>query len=108
MNRSVAKAAYAVLLVLVFTYAFFTLRGRNGVAALLQRRQEIQDLEKRNLDLAREIEHKKERIDRLRGSQTEQELEIRHRLKLVRPGEKVFITPDTEKRPAAPPTSGTQ
>jgi cell division protein FtsB len=108
MNRSVAKAAYAVLLVLVFTYAFFTLRGRNGVAALMQRRQEIQDLEKRNLDLAREIEHKKERIDRLRGSQTEQELEIRHRLKLVRPGEKVFITPDTEKKTAAPPTSGTQ
>jgi cell division protein FtsB len=48
--------------------------------------------------LAREIERKRERIDRLTGNQAEQEMEIRHRLKLVHPGEKIYILGEPEKK----------
>ncbi|MCL5742516.1 MAG: hypothetical protein M1541_01120 [Acidobacteria bacterium] len=68
----------------------------------MEKRQEIQLLEKRNADLAREIELKREKINRLRDSQSEQELEIRQNLKLVRPGEKVFILQDQDSKPPAP------
>jgi cell division protein FtsB len=48
--------------------------------------------------LAREIEQKRERINRLAGNQAEQEIEIRHRLKLVHPGEKIYIVGEPEKK----------
>lgn len=83
-------------------YAFFTLRGPQGIPALMEKRREIQALEKRNADLAREIELRREKINRLRDSQSEQELEIRQNLKLVRPGEKVFILQDQDSKPPAP------
>jgi cell division protein FtsB len=80
-----------------------TLRG--GIPALIQKQGEIRTLEKQNADLAREIEFRRERIQRLREDESEQELEIRQRLKLVRPGEKVFILqePVAQKNPAARP-----
>jgi cell division protein FtsB len=51
-------------------------------------------MEKRNAALARELETRRDRITRLKESQSEQELEIRQRLKLVKPGERVFILQD--------------
>ena len=77
-----------------------TLRG--GIPALIQKQGEIRTLEKQNADLAREIEFRRERIQRLREDESGQELEIRQRLKLVRPGEKVFILqePVAQKNPA--------
>ncbi len=80
-----------------------TLRG--GIPALIQKQREIRTLEKQNADLAREIEFRRERIERLREDESEQELEIRQRLKLVRPGEKVFILqePVAQKNPGARP-----
>ncbi len=80
-----------------------TLRG--GIPALIQKQGEIRTLEKQNADLAREIEFRRERIQRLREDESEQELEIRQRLKLVRPGEKVFILqePVAQKNPARRP-----
>ena len=61
------------------------------MAAWTQKRQEIRELEERNAALARENQLKREYIERLRQSQPEQELEIRRRLKLVKPNEKVFM-----------------
>ncbi|MCL4402775.1 MAG: septum formation initiator family protein [Acidobacteria bacterium] len=99
MRASFIKSAFAAGILVVVGYAFFTLRGPHGIPALMEKRQEIQQLEKRNGDLAREIELKRDRIDRLRESQSEQELEIRQRLKLVRPGEKVFILQEQDAKP---------
>jgi cell division protein FtsB len=98
MKPSLAKIGSAVAILLVVGYAFFALRGPQGVPALLEKRRQIQQLEQRNAMLAREIELKRQRIRRLRENQDEQELEIRQRLKLVRPGEKVFILQDQEKK----------
>lgn len=103
MKSSVAKLGYAVAVLVAASYAFVTLRG--GIPALIQKQGEIRTLEKQNADLAREIEFRRERIQRLREDESEQELEIRQRLKLVRPGEKVFILqePVAQKNPGARP-----
>jgi cell division protein FtsB len=103
MRSSVAKLGYAVAVLVAASYAFVTLRG--GVPALIQKQKEIRALEKQNGDLAREIEFRHERIQRLREDESEQELEIRQRLKLVRPGEKVFILqePVAQKSPPSQP-----
>jgi len=103
VKSSAAKLGYAVAVLVAASYAFVTLRG--GIPALIQKQGEIRSLEKQNADLAREIEFRRERIQRLREDESEQELEIRQRLKLVRPGEKVFILqePVAQKNPGARP-----
>jgi cell division protein FtsB len=92
MRASLTKIAFVMVTLLVAAYAFFTLRG--GIPALMQKQRQIHELEQRNANLARQISEKRDRIQRLRESETEQELEVRQRLKLVRPGEKVFILQD--------------
>ena len=103
MRSSVAKLGYAVAVLVAAGYAFVTLRG--GIPALLEKQKEVRVLEKQNANLAREIEFRHERIQRLREDESEQELEIRQRLKLVRPGEKVFILqePIAQKNPTPQP-----
>jgi len=91
MKFSPARFAYILAFLVVAGYALFTLGGPNGVPALLEKRRQIGEMEKRNAALSQEIAHKKEHIQRLSNNPEEQELEIRQRLKLVRPGEKVFI-----------------
>ncbi len=102
MRSLLIRCGYVAAVLLVIGYAFYALRGPHGVPALMEKREEIRALEKTNQDLARDIEQKRERIQRLRDNQSEQELEIRQRLKLVRPGEKVFILQDPEKKTAKP------
>src|SRR5689334_22162308 len=80
MRTSLAKLACALAVLCAAAYAFVTLRGPQGLPGLAQRRHEIQELEKRNTALAREIEAKRERINRLRESPSLQELETRERL----------------------------
>jgi len=92
MGSSLKKSAYAIVLVLAAGYAFFSLRA--AIPALAERRQQVQQAERRNAELTREIEWKRDRINRLRESPSLQELEIRQRLKLVRPDEKVFVLQD--------------
>ncbi|SRR6266508_4098031 len=96
------KITFATAILLIVGYAAFIMHGPQGIPGLRQRREEIRALEKQNQDLAREVEHKRERIQRLREDRSEQEMEIRQRLKLVRPGEKVFILQDQEQKPANP------
>ena len=98
MKASLAKFAYVVAFLLVVSYAFVTLRGPRGISALIEKRHQIQEMEDRNLRLNREIERKREHIKRLVDNPGEQELEIRERLKLVNPKDKVFITGDPEKK----------
>ena len=93
MNLSAAKLSYVAALVAAAVFAALTLGGPQGVSALIQKKKEIQEIEKRNADMARENEQQKQRIQRLKDDPSEQELEIRERQKLVRPGEKVYIYP---------------
>ena len=98
MKAPLSRFAYAIALVLVATYAFLTLHGPNGLAALSAKRTQIRQLEKRNEGLAQEIERKREHIRRLAENPAEQELEIRERLKLAHPNEKIYIIGEPAKK----------
>jgi cell division protein FtsB len=98
MKAPLTRMVYVMAFLLVTSYAFFTLRGPRGIPGLLERQRQIQETEKRNTALAREIEQKREHIKRLAGNPAEQEKEIRQRLKLVHPGEKIYIVGDPDKK----------
>ena len=98
MKAPLSRLAYVMAFLMVIGYAFFTLRGPKGIPGLLERQRQIQEAEKRNAALMREIEQKREHIKRLTDDPAEQELEIRQRLKLVHPGEKIFIVGQPEKK----------
>jgi cell division protein FtsB len=91
MKATLPRFAYAIAVLLIASYAFFTLRGPKGLGALAEKRAQIREMEKRNEDLVKEIERKREHIRRLAENPAEQELEIREKLKLLHPNEKVYI-----------------
>jgi cell division protein FtsB len=51
--------------------------------------------EKENQEILRENAQKEQRIERLENNTVEQEMEIRQRLKLAKPGEKIYILDDS-------------
>jgi cell division protein FtsB len=65
--------------------------------ALVERRKQVRELQETNATLAAENQRKRERIEKLKHSKAEQELEIRDRLKLGKPGETQFILPEPSK-----------
>ncbi len=102
MRSSFTRFAGAVGLLLLAGYAFIALQGRQGVPGLMDKRRQIREYEKKNADIARQIEEQRARIGRFTDSPSGQELEIRQRLKLVKPGEKVFILQDPQPHPPHP------
>ena len=90
-----------ILLAVVVVYALIAVSGPQGLQTLLEKHREIRQLQEQNASLTREIEHRKDRIRRLEGSRSEQEMEIRKQLKLLKPGETTFILPEGPKD--APP-----
>jgi cell division protein FtsB len=94
-----------VLLAVVIAYAWIAVSGPQGLQVLLEKRREIRELQEQNAVLTHEIEHRRDRIRRLEGSRSEQEMEIRKQLKLLRPGETTFILPDSPKDPTAAPAA---
>jgi len=97
MKISAGKTAYALIVLCGILYAFVTLRGPNGLEGLIQKRQQVREFEAGNEQMRREIEQKQTRIQRLQSDPQEQEIEIRQRLKLAAPGEKIYIIDDRKK-----------
>ena len=97
VRRSTKRVGVTLAVVLVAAYGWVALRGPQGVDALLEKHREIRALQEQNATAAREIDRRKERIRRLKESQSEQDMEIRKQLKLLRPGETTFILPDAPK-----------
>lgn len=98
MKNQVLKAVYAVVLVAGIVYAFVELRGSGGIGALLQRRVLVSQYEAENQKLNQEIQHRQDRIQRLEQNPTEQEFEIRQRLKYAKPGEKIYLLDPSPKK----------
>lgn len=75
----------------------------------MEKYREIRTLEAQNAAAVVENQRRRERIERLRSNTSEQEMEIRKQLKLLRPGETTFILPDAPKSssPAAPGETST-
>ena len=78
-------------------YAWIAIRGPQGLQTLMEKHREIQELEEQNAAMARQNQALQERIKRLEHSDSEQELEIRKQLKLLRPGETTFLLPEPPK-----------
>ena len=102
MKASLTRFAYVLVFLVTVGYAFFAFP--RGVRAWQDKQRQIQEMEKRNDSLARQVERQKDYINRLQNNPAAQELEIRKRLKLVHPEEKLYITGDPES-PAKPPAA---
>lgn len=96
------------IIALLAVYAVVELRGPHGVPALIEKRRQIRELEDQNAMLVRENARKLDRIQRLKNSPSEQELEIRKRLKLLRPGETQFVLPEAPAKQPDPAASTAQ
>src|SRR5579871_5581830 len=94
MKVSVGRLVYLFAFLSVASYALVTLRGPKGVHALMEKQTQIHLMEKRNADLARQIELLRERNKRIGDNPAEQERIIREQLKLVRPHDIFFISGD--------------
>jgi cell division protein FtsB len=94
-----------VVALVAAAYGWIALRGPQGIQALIEKRREIRELQEQNASMARENERRRERILKLEQSTSEQEMEIRRQLKLLRPGETTFILPDADK--STPPVTTT-
>jgi cell division protein FtsB len=106
MNSYYRGIVYSVAFVLLGVYGYFTLRGPQGVPALLEKRRQVRQLEEENANLIRENENKRERIRKLNESASQQEIEIRDKLKKLRPGETEFILPEPAKQSAPQQPTG--
>ena len=99
MKAPLTRFTYLLLFLVTLTYAFFAFP--RGVHAWQEKQRQVQEMEKRNANLARQVEHQKEHINRLNNNPAEQELEIRKRLKLLHPDEKQYITGDQDSNSPA-------
>jgi len=94
MKASLTRFVYIVVFLVAVGYAIFAFP--QGMHAWQDKQRQIQEMEKRNDGLAKQVERQKEYIDRLKNNPGAQELEIRKRLKLLHPEEKQYITGDPE------------
>ena len=102
-TRTLWKLAYAAAVLGIVSYGMAQYRGVNGAAGLQARQREIEDLAASNARLRDEVERKQQRIERLTSNPAEQELEIRKRLKFVKPDEHVYILQDEKPDPKTAP-----
>jgi cell division protein FtsB len=97
MKMAVRRTVFLLVVGLIGVYGYLALRGPQGLPALREKWHEIRTLEEDNANLQRENQYRRDRIKKLEESPSTQELEIRKKLKLVRPGETSFILPDQPK-----------
>jgi cell division protein FtsB len=101
MKASLTRFVYVLVFLVAVGYAFFAFP--QGMHAWQEKQRQIQEMEKRNDSLAKQVERQKEYINRLKNNPGAQELEIRKRLKLLHPEEKQYIVGDSEPPAPAPP-----
>ncbi len=100
MKAPLTRFTYVMVFLMAVTYAFFAFP--RGLHAWQDKQRQVQEMERRNASLAKDVERQKEHINRLNNNPAEQELEIRKRLKLLHPDEKLYIMGDSsESKPAA-------
>lgn len=90
MLRFLRPLAALAALAGLAAYATIMLRGPHGLHALEEKRREIRALEERNADLTRDIEAKKQRIERLKTDKSLQEVIVHDRLGKMHPGDTDF------------------
>ena len=94
MSTVVRRFAYFAALVVMALYGYTALRA--GIPALEQKWDEIRKWEEGNANIRRDNEYRKKRIDDLLHNPETQEMEIRKRLKVQKPGETTLILPEAK------------
>jgi cell division protein FtsB len=102
IKNSIRRVVFVIAFGLVGAFGYITLRSPQGLPALRQKWGEIRQMEEQNAALQRENEYRSARIKKLQQNPSEQELEIRKKLKLLRPGETSFILPDQPNQSGHP------
>lgn len=97
MKPAQARLVRALAVVAVAAGLFFGLRVPRSLAELRAKHQVIRQMQKANADLGKDVTEKRERVRRLRDDRSEQELEIKKRLKLQREGETAIVVPEGPK-----------
>jgi cell division protein FtsB len=105
MSSSVRRVVILVVFALIGAFGLSELRGPDGLPALREKWNEIRQFEEENANLQRENDYRRDRIKKLESNPSAQELEIRQKLKLLRPGETSFILPEQAKQPDSPSDS---
>ena len=82
---------------LVVAFGWIAIRGPQGFRSVREKRREILQLQEQNAALAYQNRLRAQRVQRLEHSRSEQEMEIRKQLKLLRPGETTFILPNAPR-----------
>ncbi len=109
MLRFLRPLAALAALAGLAAYATIMLRGPQGVSALEDKHRQIRALEEQNANLERDIEAKKQRIERLKNDPSTQRVEIQKRLgkmpegatEFKITGQRTFPEPGTTATPAA-------
>jgi glycosyltransferase A (GT-A) superfamily protein (DUF2064 family) len=86
---------FLALILLLGGYSYLTLRER--IPALLEKREEIRRQQEANIEIVRENDYKRERLKKLLESNSQQDLEIRKKLKMLHEDETEFILPAAPK-----------
>jgi cell division protein FtsB len=76
LRRYLRPIAALAALIGLAAYATIMLRGPRGISAWTEKRQEIRSLQEQNANLLRDINAKKERIEKLKHDPATQELEL--------------------------------
>ncbi len=95
MDSLARRLSFTIAFILLGVYGYLTLSGPQGIPALSAKRREIRQLEEENANLTRENDSKRVRLDNLRLKPSEQDLEIRKKLKMLRKNETEFILPNS-------------
>jgi hypothetical protein len=86
---------FLALILMLGGYSYFSLRDR--IPALLEKREEVRREQEVNIEMVRENDYKRERIKKLLESKSQQDLEIRKKLKMLHENETEFILPGAAK-----------
>lgn len=102
MYRSVFRPVLILsCLIALVAYAAIMLRGPQGLAALQDKRGLVHHLEEQNADLLKDIQDKKNRINKLQYDHGTQERIVRERTGKTRPGDTSFVVTDQPAGPIA-------
>ena len=97
MNTRTRAILSATVLLAAGFLALYSLAGQGGVPMVLERNRQIRELREQNTDLQRSIEQRKERIRSLSENRSDQDLEIRRELRLLKKKETTFVLPEQKK-----------
>jgi cell division protein FtsB len=97
LHQVLRRGGFLLAVSFIGAYGWMALQGPQGIQALAEKHREIRQLQEQNAATALENERRKEHIRLLKESPSEQDMQIRKQLKLLRPGETTFILPDSPK-----------